>query len=307
MQANQQKGRMGSLLRHVTFKTAAFGFTSLLIAAVIFFFYPSEKSDSRALLSRVAAKDQRPGDNSLPAGVKSGVEEQVESTQQCQRIDLSGTMTWEELKAEALQNTKLTEKKQVLPEFDHVNVHYREVLPASEPKGRLLFLHGMRFSSLTWQDLGTLHYMACHGYRAVAIDLPGYGDTPKADIASVTFMKKVMEGLDMEDAVICSPSMSGTYSIPFLKEHPTLFKGYVPVAPVGTNKLSEKEYAAIPVQTLITYGETDESLGVTSLKMLKHLPNNQVLELKGAGHAAYLDKPLEFHQALLEFCDKVYS
>lgn len=40
-----------------------------------------------------------------------------------------------------------------------------------------------------------------------------------------------------QGTVIVSPSMSGSFSIPFLNKHPNLLKGYVPVAPVGADLL----------------------------------------------------------------------
>lgn len=306
MSSTNQTARMGSLLRHVTFKTAALGFTSLLIAAIIFIYYPSEKLDQQASLSKISAKNQETAED-LVKGAKAIVEGQPETTQVCKRIDLEAKMNWDELKSEAMNNFKLVQKKGFLEEFDNAVIYYREVLPATEPKGTLLFLHGMRFKSLTWQDLGTLNYMACHGYRAVAVDLPGYGESKKADVSSATFMTNLMKTLNMKQAVIVSPSMSGSFSIPFLKDHPEVFKGFVPVAPVGTNKLSSEEYGAIEVPTLIVYGEKDESIGLESLKALKNLKNNEIVQLKEAGHAAYMDKPLEFHHHLLTFCDKLYA
>lgn len=53
--------------------------------------------------------------------------------------------------------------------------------------------------------------------------------------------------------------------------------------------------------TLILYGDRDTSLGHQALQSLRHLPRHQVAVVPGAGHACYLDKPEDFHRALLGF------
>lgn len=67
------------------------------------------------------------------------------------------------------------EKREGTIQVQGQSLFFREVRPGGGQAARfsVLLLHGIRFSSETWQNLGTLLTLAQAGYRAVAIDLPG--------------------------------------------------------------------------------------------------------------------------------------
>lgn len=187
-------------------------------------------------------------------------------------------------------------------------VFYREVPAAAFGPGRpeVLFLHGQAFTSKTWEALGTLALLAGEGYRAVAIDLPGYGDSPPVEIAVTaqgrsTFLGHVLQQLGMQRPVLVSPSMSGRFALPFLLAHGDQLAGFVPIAPVGTKDYTAEQYRGVQTPTLIVYGDRDTGLAPQALQNLQHLPERRVAVLRGAGHACYLDKPEDFHQAMMDF------
>ncbi|KAG8436111.1 hypothetical protein GDO86_007282 [Hymenochirus boettgeri] len=188
---------------------------------------------------------------------------------------------------------------------------YREAIPMhSSPSDKppVLLLHGIRFSSLEWHKLRTLHTLAAAGHRALALDLPGLGHSsdavapsPLGEPAPAGFLQEVLETLNMVPAVVISPSLSGMYSLPLLLNKPQSVAAYVPVAPICTDKFSAQEYANVQVPVLIVYGDQDEQLGELSLRNLKNLPNHTVFCMKGAGHACYLDNPESWHEGLMGF------
>lgn len=71
---------------------------------------------------------------------------------------------------------------------------------------------------------------------------------PVGQPAPAAFLKAVSEALCLGPAVVISPSLSGMYSLPFLLEHSQLFKAYVPVAPICTEKFTAEQYAQIKVR-----------------------------------------------------------
>lgn len=178
----------------------------------------------------------------------------------------------------------------------------------SEPRLSVLLLHGIRFSSENWLTIGTLEVLAKAGCRCVAIDLPGLGRSkaaeapaPVGELAPGQFLKDLCERLDLAPVVIISPSLSGMYSLPFVMQHSSMVRAYIPVAPICTDKFTAEQYQSVKVPSLIVYGDQDSQLGEVSLNNLKNLANHRVVVMKGAGHPCYLDDPETWHGALLEF------
>lgn len=120
-----------------------------------------------------------------------------------------------------------------------MKIFYREAT-GPHPHQQVLLLHGQAFTSQIWLVLGTLNNLAAWGYRAVAVDLPGFGKSDSAPSISAdpgSFLSGLIDTLELLSGgsiVIISPSMSGRFSLPFLISHPENVKGYVPVAPVAT-------------------------------------------------------------------------
>ncbi|NXR28059.1 ABHEA protein, partial [Cinclus mexicanus] len=136
--------------------------------------------------------------------------------------------------------------------------------------------------------------------------IPGYGDSPPVEMVVTaqgrrTFLDLVLQELGMQRPVLVSPSMSGRFALPFLLANGHQLAGFVPIAPVGTKDYTAEQYRGVQTPTLILYGDRDTRLAPQALQNLQHLPEHRVVVLSGAGHACYLDKPEDFHQALLGF------
>uniref|UniRef100_A0AAZ3QSY1 Putative protein-lysine deacylase ABHD14B n=1 Tax=Oncorhynchus tshawytscha TaxID=74940 RepID=A0AAZ3QSY1_ONCTS len=186
---------------------------------------------------------------------------------------------------------------------------YRQAEPATgEVNLSILLLHGIRLSSENWLNIGTLEILAKAGCCAVAIDLPGFGQSKSSvapfavgELAPGGFLKQVCVALGMGPVVVVSPSVSGMYSLPFLFQHEALVRAYIAVAPICTEKFTVEQYISIQPPSLIVNGDQDAQLKEVSLNNLRKLANHKVLVMKGAGHPCYLDDPATWHTALTDF------
>jgi len=179
-------------------------------------------------------------------------------------------------------------------------VHYLSAGPGDAARS-LLLLHGAAFHSGTWRDLGTIERMAREGVRTIAVDLPGYGKSPKANVDPDGFLHDLIPLLGLDRPVVVSPSMSGRFSYPLIKQHPEAVSGFVPVAPAATPRYAPS-LKGLEVPTLIVWGERDRIFPVEQARLLAgYLKNARTLIVAGGSHPCYLDRPDEFHQALLQF------
>jgi len=175
---------------------------------------------------------------------------------------------------------------------------------AGPPGGApVLLLHGAAFSSATWEELGTLDVLARAGCRAIAVDLPGFGDTP-AGGERTTFLAALLDALVADEPgftqpVLVFPSMSGGFAFPLLATSPQRVSGVVPVAPVGIDAFAPADAASLP-PALLVWGDQDRSLPALDVLAAK-FARVERLVLEGARHPAYLDRPDAWHAALLAF------
>jgi len=190
-----------------------------------------------------------------------------------------------------------------------LNIFSRQTSPTASATSTILLLHGQAFTSANWENIGTLQLLASWGFRAVAVDLPGFGQSVSQvnSASNEDFIEALVSTLGSLP-VIVSPSMSGGFSLPYLFQNPATSlqraKAYIPVAPVSSGTYKAK-YPRSQLPTLIVYGSNDRGLGFSSRDNLQVLPKSFIAEIDNAGHACYLDQPLLFHNVVYHFLTKL--
>ncbi len=182
-------------------------------------------------------------------------------------------------------------------------VHYLESGPSDGLP--VLLLHGASFRAATWQEIGTLIQLASAGYRALAVDLPGFGESPQATVDYDTWLSALFDQLGLERAVVVSPSMSGRFSLPLLTKAPDRTLGFVAVAPVAIPAYAEK-LGGVGVPVLAIWGERDRIVPLAHAGLLeRQMPRARKVVIPGAGHAPYMNDRAAFHQELLRFLNEL--
>ena len=80
-------------------------------------------------------------------------------------------------------------------DLENVRIHYLETGPKNSVS--VLFLHGASFTAHIWQEIGTLDLLTNLGYRAVAVDIPGYGRSQRISVSSLGFLQQILNKLNL--------------------------------------------------------------------------------------------------------------
>lgn len=185
------------------------------------------------------------------------------------------------------------------------SIHYLEIGDISSPA--ILFLHGASFTAHTWQEIGTLTYFADRGFRAIAVDVPGYGKSQSINFPRREFLLELLDGIQCDRPILVSPSMSGGYSLPFIARDAKKLSGFVAVAPVGINRYQEA-IAGISLPVLAIWGSNDRIVPPKYADLLVELfPQAKKVILLDAGHACYMKATSAFHQHLFAFLEEIHE
>ncbi|MDJ0517843.1 MAG: alpha/beta hydrolase [Trichodesmium sp. MO_231.B1] len=189
--------------------------------------------------------------------------------------------------------------------LENARIHYLET--GQKNAVSVLLLHGASFTAQTWQEIGTLNLLTTQGYRAVAVDIPGYGRSQRISVSSLGFLREILNNLNLNLPILVSPSMSGSYSLPFVINYCDKLGGFVAVSPVGIERFQD-ELKGINLPTLAIWGSNDRIVPVAQADLLVELmPNSQKVILDDAGHACYMRKTEDFHKHLIKFLDTCRS
>jgi haloalkane dehalogenase len=113
--------------------------------------------------------------------------------------------------------------------FSAAGLAYREALPGGEPRGTVLCVHGFPESSYMWR--GVLAAAAGEGWRAVAPDLPGSGDSPPDRPLTweraVETLERLRAALGLGPVVLVVHDWGGLIGLRWACDHPDLVAGLV--------------------------------------------------------------------------------
>jgi pimeloyl-ACP methyl ester carboxylesterase len=189
-------------------------------------------------------------------------------------------------------------------EVDGGKVHF---LTSGDAGKDVVLLHGKSFSAETWRKTGTLSSLAEGGYRAIAVDLPGYGKSAPSDTASAEVLGPILEAMGISSAAVVAASFSGWYVFPYLLAHPERIRGFVSVASRGVRKYRD-DLHRLDFPVLAVWGEKDDLVPIENADLLaSSVPDGRKVIIPEGTHAPYLSDPERFNQEINGFLGACFA
>jgi pimeloyl-ACP methyl ester carboxylesterase len=181
-------------------------------------------------------------------------------------------------------------------------------LQTGQAQGKdVLLLHGAAFQAETWKELGTLAALAAAGFRATAVDMPGFGRSPGCQAHKGEVLKEIMEQEAMDRPVLVGPSRGGRYSLGFQGERPEMVGGLVLVGTVGVQDHLDR-LRSLDIPCFIVWGSEDDVSPVSNAHLLhKEIPGSELLVMEGAPHPCYLKQPGLWNERLIDFLRRHFA
>lgn len=193
----------------------------------------------------------------------------------------------------------MTQTQAVTLSIDGAAIHTLQTGTPGNPP--IVLLHGKAFQAETWRELGTLEHLAAQDLFVVALDLPGFGKSPAADILPAKILNGVINTMGLTSPILVGPSMGGRIAMEFTLDHPEKIRALVLIGAVGVQE-NQARLTSLPADTLIVWGEHDQISDPNNSNTLHQATNGSTLKIiNGAKHACYLEQPDSWHQALTDF------
>jgi pimeloyl-ACP methyl ester carboxylesterase len=132
-----------------------------------------------------------------------------------------------------------------------LSMAYLDVRPQS-PNGRTaVLLHGKNFCAATWES--TIHALADHGFRVIAMDQIGFCKSTKPDGYQFTFQQlainthMLLSSLGIEKAVMIGHSTGGMLAVRYALMYPQNLERLVLVDPIGLEDWKARGVPALSI------------------------------------------------------------
>lgn len=170
-----------------------------------------------------------------------------------------------------------------------------------------VFIHGRNQTAKTWEDSGTLGFLADNGISAVSINLPKYLSKYGYDteLQPETWLKEVYNQLHITNPILVSASTGSECALPFFLSNPKRVIGFIGIGCTNLKQYA-KFYPKVNTPVVSVCGEKDTQSFKDSGKIFSEkVRRGEYVEIKDSGHYPHLEKPEEFHELLLKYFNQL--